>query len=129
MNINKQYISKYLMVFVGLSGAFSVLFGAWLAHAGIHLPMLSQTRLKTALNYQLIHTLALFMVLLWYKISPRNLILAAAILFVFGIVAFSGSLYIKTFFIIEFIGKFAPFGGLSMALAWLLVAIAGKKYL
>jgi uncharacterized membrane protein YgdD (TMEM256/DUF423 family) len=117
------------MIFIGISGCFSVLFGAWLAHGGQVLPLTSQERLATALQYQFIHTLALFLSVTLYIIQPRKVLLLSAFLFVLGILMFSGSLYIKTFIDIQLIGKLAPLGGLSFAFAWLCIGFAGKHLL
>ena len=127
-------IVKSLMVFVGVSGCFSVLFGAWLAHAGQVLPINVQSTLKTALQYQLFHTLALLATLVWAISSlsiraPSKILLAACIGFLVGILCFSGSIYIKTFFSVTFVGKLTPFGGISLAVAWLLLSIEGKNNL
>lgn len=132
-NLRKTTI-KYLMIFVGVSGCFSVLFGAWLAHAGQTLPVNAQITLKTALQYQLFHTLALLAVLVWTmtrlsEYTSTKILLAACIAFVVGIVCFSVSIYIKTFFSVAFIGKLTPFGGISLAVAWLLLSIEGTKNL
>ena len=122
------------MIFVGVSGCFSVLFGAWLAHSGQALPVSVQSTLTTALQYQLFHTLALLVTLVWAITSssvspPSKILLAASIAFLIGIVCFSGSIYIKTFFSFAFIGKLTPFGGISLAVAWLLLSIEGKNNL
>lgn len=118
-----------MMIFVGISGAFSVLFGAWLAHAGQMLPLEAQSHLASALQYQFIHTLALFMTLLWHKQQPSKTLMFACTSFVVGILCFSGSLYLKTLFDFTYIGKTAPFGGISFALGWLTLALAGKNKL
>jgi uncharacterized membrane protein YgdD (TMEM256/DUF423 family) len=126
-------VVKSLMIFVGVSGCFSVLFGAWLAHAGLTLPINVQSTLKTALQYQLFHTLALLATLVWamtsLPVKPSKLLLATCIAFLVGILCFSGSIYIKTFFSVTFAGKLTPFGGISLAVAWLLLSIEGKKNL
>ena len=62
-----------------------------------------------------------------YKIHNNVLFVFAAIFFTLGILLFSGSLYIKTFFDSAIIGKLAPSGGLSFAHAWLLLGFAGAK--
>lgn len=129
----KQLI-KFLMIFVGVSGCFSVLFGAWLAHAGQLLPIQVQLTLKTALQYQLFHTIALLVVLVWILMrlsvnTSVNLLLSAAIAFAVGIVCFSLSIYIKSFFSVAIVGKLTPFGGISLAVAWLLLSIEGIKNL
>lgn len=130
----KVGIIKVLMIFVGVSGCFSVLFGAWLAHAGQSLPVSVQSTLKTALEYQLFHTLALLAALVWATTSlsvrdPSKILLAACIGFMVGILCFSGSIYIKTFFSFPIIGKLTPFGGISLAVAWLFLSIEGKNNL
>lgn len=110
------------MIFVGISGAFSVLFGAWLAHGGTSLLELQQVRLGKALQYQFIHTLALFATLIFCFRQPAKWLVAASISFVLGILCFSGSLYLKTLFDIAIIGKLAPIGGSLLALGWLFIA-------
>ena len=130
----KNTIMKFLMIFVGVSGCFSVLFGAWLSHAGQALPINVLATLKTALQYQLFHTLALLATLIWAisnlaVIAPSKILLAAAIAFMLGILCFSGSIYIKTFFSVTLIGKLTPFGGISLAFAWILLSIEGKNNL
>ena len=131
---HESKIVKYLMIFVGISGCFSILFGAWLAHGGKILPMHVQSSLQTALQYQLFHTLALLAVLIWAAgnlsvRAPSKVLLTACICFFVGILCFSGAIYIKTFFSITIIGKLAPFGGISLAMAWLLLSIEGKNNL
>lgn len=113
--------------FIGISGAFSVLFGAWLAHAGENLSQVVQYRLATALNYQFIHTLALFACLVWYHHKPSTSKLIALCLFSAGILFFSGTLYIQTFFDGAWLGKLTPLGGIVLALAWLQILVAGIR--
>tara|TARA_B110000467_G_C18134871_1_gene375439 strand:- start:289 stop:669 length:381 start_codon:yes stop_codon:yes gene_type:complete len=123
-------IIRLLMVFVGISGCFSVLFGAWLAHAGQGLTERTQLSLDTALQYQLFHTLALFGCIILAKIQPPSrLLLAACIGYVLGILCFSGTIYLKSFFELPLLAKLTPFGGISFALAWLLLAFEGKNTL
>lgn len=122
------------MIFVGVSGCFSVLFGAWLAHAGQTLPIHVISTLKTALQYQLFHTLVLMATLIWAIVglsvrAPSKILLAACLGFFVGILCFSGSIYIKTIFGFTFVGKLTPFGGISLAVAWLLLSIEGKNNL
>ncbi|PKI16929.1 DUF423 domain-containing protein [Colwellia sp. 12G3] len=119
---------KWLMIIVGISGCFSVLFGAWLAHGGQTLPANMQSSLATALQYQFIHTLALLATLIWLKTTkPSKVLLGASIAFAGGILCFCGTIYIKSFFELTGIGKLTPFGGISFALAWLLLALEGKN--
>lgn len=129
-NKYKQNVMRFFMVFVGISGCFSVLFGAWLAHAGQTLAPHVQTQLQTALQYQLLHTLALLSILVWaIKNTASNILLAAAISFFIGILCFSGTIYLKTLFSFALLGKLTPMGGISLALAWLLLSLEGMKKL
>lgn len=119
---------KSMMVFVGISGCFSVLFGAWLAHVGHTLPLSSQESLATALKYQFFHTLALLAVLIWLRANGLSKIaIASGLAFIIGILCFCGSIYLKLLFGIENIAKLSPFGGITLALAWLLLAFESKN--
>ncbi len=122
-------IVKLLTIFVGVSGCFSVLFSAWFAHAGQQLPELIQYRLENALQIQFIHTLALLAVVIWYSIKPSKWLLASGLCFGFGILCFSGSLYVKTFLDFSSIGKITPFGGILLAFAWLLTIFVSSNRL
>jgi len=130
MNSRTSNLSRYLYIFVGISGCFSVLFGAWLAHGASHISMEDLSRLNTALNYQFIHTLALFVALIWFQKNATIIWLKiSVVLFCLGIIGFSGTLYLKYLAGISFIGVITPYGGMMLALAWLSLAIAGKKQL
>jgi len=122
-------ILRLLVVFIGISGAFSVLFGAWFAHAGQALPLVDKTRLETAQFYQFVHTLALLVVVVWFSLVPSKRLLSSCVCFSLGILCFCGSLYLKTFLVVSFIGKLAPVGGLLLALGWLIIAFVGKQTL
>jgi len=112
------------MIFVGISGTFSVLFGAWLAHVGAGLPNSQQMGLEKALQYQFIHTLTLFITLICYIIQPLKLLIAASFSLTLGILLFSGGLYIKILFGLSFFGKLTPFGGSLLALGWFFLCFA-----
>ena len=135
-NSKSNFYTIYLtgiLIFIGISGCFSVLFGAWFAHAGVNLPNEVQSRLANALQYQFFHTLALFAVAVWLQTLTGkrnaakviNLLYLSATFFIVGILFFSSVLYIKTFFDYTIIGKIVPFGGMSFALGWLCISWAG----
>ena len=119
---------KVIVIFVGISGCFSVLFGAWLAHGGKALPVNVQTSLSTAQQYQLFHTLALLACVAWLKnVARSKVLLSACIVFIFGIFCFSGIIYLKAFFDIGLMAKLTPIGGVALSIGWLLVAIESKN--
>jgi uncharacterized membrane protein YgdD (TMEM256/DUF423 family) len=122
------FFLRGIMIFIGISGCFSVLCGAWLAHGGQALPGNIQSSIATALQYQLFHTITLLACLVWLKTSkPSTVLIAACIAFIIGILCFSGTIYIKAFFELSFIGKLTPLGGIALALAWLLLALESKN--
>ncbi len=123
---------NYAFYFVAFSGAFAVLFSAWLSHAGRELPIEDFQRLVIAVAMQFIHTLVLLSVLVWLKITSNTKLATKALIvaiycFMLGILLFSGLLYLKTFIPIGFLGKLTPFGGISLTLGWIMLAIAAKE--
>ncbi len=127
-SMKTTFFLKGIMIFVGISGCFSVLCGAWLAHGGQALPDNIQSSMATALQYQLFHTIALLACLVWLKTSKSSVVLmSACVAFIIGILCFSGTIYIKAFFEPTFLGKLTPFGGIALALAWLLLALESKN--
>ena len=124
---NANIYIKVFIVFTALSGCFSVLFGAWLAHAGQLIIEVDKVRLITAHHYQVIHTLALLVVIVGYRIKPSRSLFISASFFILGIFLFSGSLYLKTYTGILSLGTFAPFGGIALAFGWLSLAFLGKE--
>lgn len=121
--MNIENIRKLFIVFVSLSGAYSVLFGAWLSHQGHSLPVESISTLKVAHFYQFMHTIALLAVCLFWQFTKSKAAYITATLLTLGILLFSGSLYLKVFFAWQIIGKLAPIGGILLSLAWLSVLI------
>jgi len=116
-----------LRIVVAVSGAFSVLFGAWLSHAGQTLSPDIHARLATALQYQFLHTIVLFGLWLYYRINQQRRVAYISAMFIAGILLFSGSLYLKTLLQLDVIGKAAPFGGTLFAIAWLALFFIGKS--
>ena len=51
----------------------------------------------------------------------------AAVLFLFGILLFSGSLYLLALVKIRFLGLITPVGGVLFLLGWLLLAFAALR--
>jgi uncharacterized membrane protein YgdD (TMEM256/DUF423 family) len=124
----RDYVRLFI-VFVGISGCFSVLFGAWLAHGTQTLAVSDVEKLRVAHLYQWLHTLALLAMVVWYRIDNRKILLIAGLMFVSGILLFSGGIYLKTLFLVPYIGKLTPIGGVAMAVGWLLLIFIGKDEL
>ena len=89
---------------------------------------------QTGVQYQMYHTLALLVVAIVYERRPNKWIQWAAYLFIFGILFFSGSLYLITSLhasgkvVPTLVGIITPFGGLLFICGWLgfLIGVSGK---
>lgn len=80
---------------------------------------------RWAVQMQTYHSLALLLVaLLHSRFGPSRLLVFAGYLFVFGIVVFSGSIYVTKLGGPAALGEIAPIGGSSFMIAWLSVALA-----
>src|SRR5580704_15616921 len=78
---------------------------------------------ETAVRYQFIHGLALFIVAWLSTNGPSPLVTAAGYLFLAGIVIFSGSLYILSLTGVKAWGAVTPVGGLAFLAGWLALGI------
>ncbi|HEX5001514.1 MAG TPA: DUF423 domain-containing protein [Bacteroidia bacterium] len=119
-----------LMRIAAVSGAVSVLLGAFGAHTlKEHLPAEALQVFETGVRYQFIHTIAL---LLCGVLSDRFLTLRAGKFFVAGIVLFSGSLYLlalRSQLGIDswtWLGPLTPLGGIMFILGWISLFVALK---
>jgi uncharacterized membrane protein YgdD (TMEM256/DUF423 family) len=127
------------MVFVAISGCIAVVLGAFGAHylsgkveAGV-LSAKNMHAYETAVHYQLFHTLALMGV---FSLKDRFPLYnkTIGILFMLGIVLFSGSIYMLatgelTGVDFKWLGPVTPLGGLCFIAAWatLLVSVIKCK--
>lgn len=118
-------MQKFILLSAALLGTFSVIIGAFGAHA-LKDMLAASGRLETfetAVKYQFYHVLAMLAVgLLMYKIQDAKLAYAG-ISMLAGTVVFSGSLYILCFTGITKWGAVTPIGGVFMILGWALLAI------
>jgi len=120
---------RYLFLFAALSGLCSVIFGAFGAHAlaGMLEPRMLAA-FQTGVQYQMSHTLILFITLLIRDLKQDNLLLElACYLFIAGIVLFSGSLYMLSLTGLHWLGPVTPLGGLMFITGWLLLAIGSWR--
>lgn len=113
-----------------LLGTLAVAAGAFGAHALKR--MLEDKYLaifETAVRYQFYHVFALIAVGILFRDFPNSYLLWSGRLFCFGILIFSGSLYLMT--ILEamgqhgfkWLGAITPIGGLCLIAGWVLLAI------
>ena len=125
---------KTTIILVGLAGFLAVALGAFGAH-GLepHMSIEQQEWFETANRYHFYHVLSALALLVWYILRPQPLLLYGIALFLFGILLFSGSLYLMATHSIlgipklSWLGPITPLGGLFFLAGWLTVAWAGIK--
>ncbi len=120
----KAIIWGALLLFLGVgAGAF----GAHVLESYFsQYPDLQETY-DTAVQYQMLHGLGLFVVA-WVSLRyPGKLVSWAGILFLVGILLFSGSLYLLVFTRIGWLGAITPLGGLAFLAGWLCLAYAAWR--
>lgn len=127
---------KRFIQIASLFGAMAVILGAFGAHAlkNIYTDKMLQTY-EVGVRYQMYHVIALLLAGILFKEYPNKFMRWAGNLFISGILLFSGSLYLLSFFQYKEmlgwykIGAITPLGGVCFIAGWILVAraIAGKK--
>ncbi|WP_231723982.1 DUF423 domain-containing protein [Chthonomonas calidirosea] len=122
--------ARNFVFLAGISGFLSVALGAFGAHGlQAHLAALQMTEVyHTAVQYHMVHTLALLGVALFMERTQPSLHLAlVGWLFIVGIILFSGSLYVLAISGIRVFGAITPLGGLCFLAGWLLLAAAALR--
>ncbi len=115
-----------LLLLAAINGFLSVSLGAFGAH-GLAAVLSANNYLstfETAVQYHMIHALALFGVALLAQNNPASVTLKrSGYLLQLGIILFSGSLYLLSVSGIRWLGAITPLGGLCFLAAW---ALLGK---
>ncbi len=121
--------SRWFLICAALFGATGVAAAAFAAHG---LASLVEPRLvgifATAAQLQMIHAAALvgLSMLTTFKFF-RTWSVIAGILFVAGILVFSGSLYLRVLYDLPQLGAITPIGGFAFILGWISLGISGWK--
>lgn len=121
-------LSKVLLVVGGLS----LMAATQLSAFGFHgLPKMATPQQVESWHWatelQFHQSLGLVLLaLLAPRLGNPKLLTAAAAIMILGLVLFCGTIYVNTLGLAP-VGQFAPFGGGSFMLAWLLVAIAAFR--
>ncbi|WP_026957009.1 DUF423 domain-containing protein [Algoriphagus vanfongensis] len=113
---------KQIIMAAGLFGALAVGLGAFGAHglAAILAETGRTETFETAVKYHFYHTLAIFLIGVLKLVKPQWKSLAFATwCMIFGILIFSGSLYILSLSGITWWGAVTPLGGVGFILGWL----------
>ncbi|KGX86497.1 DUF423 domain-containing protein [Pontibacillus litoralis] len=121
---------KLFFILAIINGFLSVALGAFGAH-GLE-GKVSENMLKTwekAVNYQMFHTMALFVVALLMSQWNQGNFANAGWAFLIGIILFSGSLYVYSVSGIKTFAMITPFGGVAFLVGWVLLGYAVVKFL
>ena len=114
-------------------GALSALIGVGMGAFGAHglKNLLSPELLavyQTGVTYQMWHALGLIgIALMRQQFSESKLLIWSGWLMLFGILLFSGSLYLLAILNLKWLGMLTPIGGVSFIVAWVLIAIFASK--
>ncbi len=122
-------MSRRFLIFAAVFGALGVGLGAFGSH-GLRTILETNGRestFNTAVQYHLIHAVALLGAAWAAAQYPGKWTTRAGCLFVAGIVLFSGSLYVLALFNAGCMGAVAPFGGAALIGGWLCLGIAAWK--
>jgi uncharacterized membrane protein YgdD (TMEM256/DUF423 family) len=127
-------MNKTYLITAAILGALSVMLGAFGAHA-LKSRMNADTLqiFETGVKYQFYHVFALLAVAIISQYISGNFINWSGKCFIAGIILFSGSLYLLSYFKMignaqmNWLGAITPFGGLCFIAGWLLLAIAAVR--
>ncbi len=100
-------------------------FGAHTLKARIGADMLEVY--ETGVRYHLVHALALLAVAWAASRWPGMLTNVAGVLFLAGVILFSGSLYVLAITGVRWLGAITPLGGVAFIAGWVCLAIAAVK--
>ncbi|REJ09321.1 DUF423 domain-containing protein [Halobacillus trueperi] len=121
---------KLFLILAVINGFLSVALGAFGAH-GLE-GKVSEKGLDQwgkAVDYQMFHTMALFVTALLMSKIQTGVMTGAGWFFLIGILLFSGSLYIYATSGIKVFAMITPLGGLSFLIGWILLGYAVIKYI
>ena len=116
-----------MLIYAGaLLGVTGVILGAYGAH-GLDASGSQADSWAVAVQYQLIHSLLLLIVALWYHFFYVKVLLIAGLAFVAGLLLFSGSIYLLVLGGPSVLGPITPMGGVVLIFGWLCLGVAGYQ--
>ena len=122
-------MARFFLMIAAISGFFAVVIGAFAAHGlrKILTPEMIEV-VKTGVQYQMYHALALLIVGLWLSYKPvAPGLKAGGLAFILGTLLFSGSLYALAMGAPRWLGPITPLGGLCFLIGWILLVVAAWR--
>lgn len=121
-------MTRRLLILGSVFAGLGVAAGAFGAHMlGAYVAPHRLGTFEVAVRYQMYHALALLMLGLYGKQIAGPLLTWAGYLFTFGIVLFSGSLYLLVLTDKTWLGAVTPIGGVAFIAGWVLLATAAYR--
>lgn len=120
---------KLFLILSSISGILAVSLGAFGAHA-LKDKLTKEGTLdtyQTAVQYQFYHTLALLTIALLMIKYQSQWLNYAGYSMTFGILIFSGSLYVLCFTGMKWLGAITPIGGLLFIAGWVFLLLTAIK--
>jgi uncharacterized membrane protein YgdD (TMEM256/DUF423 family) len=119
---------RHWLFAAAMMGALAVVLGAFAAH-GLQGRLSSDAKevFDTGARYQMFHALAMGLCAFAMRDQARARARLAAILFLAGIILFSGSLYLLALTGETMLGFVTPFGGLTFIGGWVMLGLAALK--
>lgn len=122
-----QTTSSIFLLTGALFGASGVVLGAFGAHAlGDVLAPDALSTWQTAVQYQLIHAVALVLTAVLRERRNSPALTVAGWSLALGVVLFSGSLYLLVLGGPRFLGPVTPVGGVSFVIGWAALAFGAR---
>ena len=116
------------LVIAALNGALAVVFGAFAAHGfSQQLDAHALGTFETGARYHMYHALAMGLAALVMQGTAARTATWSAVLFLIGIVLFSGSLYALAMTGERAFAFVTPVGGVSFLAGWVLLALAAWR--
>ena len=115
------------LVIGAISGFLVVILGAFGAH-GLKdiLDEYGKSIYEKAVLYHMVHTMAILVLGLIDKIQPEMQLSLAGWAFIFGIILFSGSLYVLAVTGFKWMGMITPIGGVMFIIGWVMLFLKVK---
>ena len=123
------------IVVAGVTGALGVTWGAfgahllpdWLEKSGLSATEIASRMetFRTAVRYHMYHALALLGIGILARYDSSRRLRFAGLAFLFGVLIFSGLLYVMAITGIKFLGIIVPLGGALLIVGWIALALVG----